>query len=144
MRTRTAPLIALLAVAGILAGCESNRGTAGQRADIDLGNRPENRITVEKDGSVKSSLRIEKSLSRIENGFLVVEVHVRNTTSRNIPCEWRTTFRDAEGFDVPVTSNPWAPAVINSNQTVPLRKTAPLNGAETATFYIREAAPIRN
>ncbi len=135
--------ILLLAAAALLAGCERNRYTEGNRADVTPGQGPRSDIRVDLGGSIRSSVRIEDSLARLENGFLVVETHVRNTKGRNIPCEWRTVFQDREGFDLPVTSNPWTPLVINSNETVPLRKTAPVTGAVTATFYIREAAPIR-
>ena len=127
----------------LAAGCEQNRSTAGNRADVQPGAGPDARITVEKDGSIKSSIQLEKAVSRVENGFLVVEVKVRNTTGRNIPCEWRTVFQDKDGFDLPVNANPWSPVVVNANETLPLTKTAPQAGADKATFYIREAAPIR-
>ena len=140
---RTPPVLLMAAAVLSLAGCERNRYTEGNRADVTPGQGAKSDITVNLGGSIRSSVRIEDSLSRIENGFLVVETHVRNTTGRNIPCEWRTVFQDKEGFDLPVTSNPWAPVVINSNETVPLRKTAPVTGGVKATFYIREAAPIR-
>lgn len=121
-------------------GCERNRSTAGTRADLTV---PDDTVTVEKDGSIKSSIKVERVLHRTENGFLVVEAKVRNTTGRNIPCEWRTVFQDKDGFDLPVTANPWSPVVINANETLPLTKTAPVPGGEKATLYIREAAPIR-
>ena len=127
----------------LLAGCEHNRSTAGNRADIQPGAGPDDRIRVEKDGSIKSSILLEQAVSRLENGFLVVEVKVRNTTRRNIPCEWRTTFQDKDGFDLPVNASPWSPVVVNANETLPLTKTAPQAGADKAVFYIREAAPIR-
>ena len=136
--------LALIPLLLLLAGCEHNRSTSGARADIDPGAGIDERCKVEiVDGSLKSSLKVEGALSRMENGFLVVEVKVRNKTGRNLPCEWMTTFRDKDGFDMRVTSNPWSPVVLNSNQTEPLSKTAPAPGAEKAVFYIREAAPIR-
>ena len=137
------PAVLVLASTVLLAGCERNRYTEGNRADVTPGQGAKSDIKVDLGGSIRSSVRIEDSLARLENGFLVVETHVRNTTGRNIPCEWRTVFQDKEGFDLPVTSNPWTPVVINSNETVPLHKTAPVTGGVTATFYIREAAPLR-
>lgn len=132
-------LPALLAAA--LCGCERNRATAGDRVEIRPGS--DDHVKAELDGSIRSSLKIEGAATRMENGFLVVQMSVRNGTGRNVPCEWRTVFHDKDGFDLPVTSNPWSPVVINSNQTMPLTKTAPQPGAEKATFYIREASPIR-
>ena len=133
----------LLTVGAALFGCEHNRYTEGSRADTAESQGPRSDLTVDLAGSIRSSVRIEDSLCRLENGFLVAETHVRNTTGRNIPCEWRTVFQDREGFNLEVTANPWTPVVLNSNETVPLRKTAPTTGAVRTTFYIREAAPIR-
>ena len=130
----------LLPLLFLAAGCERNRSTSGTRADLQA---TDDVVTVEKDGSIKSSIQLEKAVSRVENGFLVVEVKVRNTTGRNIPCEWRTVFQDKDGFDLPVNANPWSPVVVNANETLPLTKTAPQSGADKAVFYIREAAPIR-
>ncbi len=142
MRTRLLPL--LLAACAALPGCERNRSTSGARGEIDPSRAVDERIQVDfNDASLKSSLRIERALSRVENGFLVIQVDVRNTRSSNLPCEWRTVFQDKDGFDLPVTSNPWTPVILNSNQTFPLAKTSPVSGAEKAVFYIREAAPIR-
>ena len=130
----------LLPLLLLAAGCEHNRSTSGTRADLQA---TDDVVTVEKAGSIKSSVVVERVLHRSENGFLVVEVKVHNTTGRNIPCEWRTVFQDKDGFDLPVTANPWSPVVINANETMPLTKTAPVAGGEKTTFYIREAAPIR-
>lgn len=139
MRSLTA-----LALLVLLTGCARNRATGGTRADIDPAAAVDERCHVEMvDSSLKSALKFEGARSRVENGFLVVEVRVRNVTGRNLPCEWKTTFQDKDGFDMGVTSNPWSPVVLNSNETKPLPKTAPSTGAEKAVFYIREAAPIR-
>ena len=135
--------LALLPLLLALTGCEHNRSTAGTRAEIQAATPTDDHVTVEKDGSIKSSIKVEQVLHRLENGFLVVEVKTHNATGRNIPCEWRTIFQDKDGFDLPVTANPWSPVVINANETMPLTKTAPAAGAEKAVFYIREAAPIR-
>ena len=136
--------LALLPILLALAGCEHNRSTAGGRADLSPNAEIDERCKVEfVDGSLKSSLKVEGALTRTENGFLVVEVRVRNTTGKNLSCEWKTTFQDKDGFDMSVTSNPWSPVVVNSNETAALPKTAPSPGAERAVFYIRQAAPIR-
>ena len=131
-----------LSVLLALAGCDHTRDTAGVRADVDP-SRAE-RIQVDfNDSGLKSTLKIENALARPENGFLVAELKVRNTSSHTLPCEWRAVFQDHDGFDMKVNANAWTPVVINSNETVPLTKTAPGGGAERATFYIREASPIR-
>ena len=141
MKNRLLPsALALLA----FCGCSQDRDTAGGRGDIDPSKPDSERIKVDyNSASLRSALKIEGALCRNENGFLVVQVSVRNKNSYNLPCEWRTTFQDKDGFDLPVTADLWSPVVLNSNVTTPLTKTAPVPGADKAVFYIREAAPIR-
>ena len=125
-----------------LAGCEHNRDTAGVRADVAPSAK--DRIKVDfNDLSLKNALRIEDAAARPENGFLVVQLKVRNTGSKNLPCEWRASFLDKDGMEMPVAANPWTPLVLNSNVTESLTKTAPTPGAERAVFHVREASPLR-
>ncbi len=136
------PWILFPLAAALLVGCEQHRITAGVRIDSDPA-APDKIQASFNDLSLKQAVQVEGEASRVENGFLVVQLRVRNTTSRNLPCEWRATFQDKDGMDIPLTANPWTPAILNSNVTETLSKTAPSSGAERAVFYLREASPLR-
>ena len=129
VRFMKTPWILFLALA--LAGCEPHP-VAAERIRVDFN-----------DIALRNSLKVESAVSRSENGFLVVELKVRNTGPRNLPCEWRTTFRDKDGMDLSVSANPWTPVVLDGTATGTLARTAPMPGAEKAEFHLREASPVR-
>ncbi|GEM_PF-3646705 len=138
MRARTVIALPFL----LLTGCGNNRDTAGARVEVT----PSGSETVKasfNDLTLKNAVEVKGQASRVENGFLVVQLRVQNTKSKNLPCEWRASFYDKDGMEMTLAANPWTPVVLGSNVMTTLEKTAPTPGAVRAEFYFHEASPIR-
>ena len=136
MRLRNLFLLPLLAL--LAAGCVRNRDASGTKSSQDsTRNRPAVSFSSR---SLKDTLRFEDGGYHSENGFLVAQLKVRNSGPRDLPCEWRTTFQDKDGMELPVDANPWTPLLLNRLETQSLSRTASMPGASSAVFHLREAA----
>lgn len=93
------------------------------------------------DASLHSTVRPEGFSAPIDHGIFTAEVTLRNVTGRRLPCAWRVVFRDADGFEMKTSPNPWAAVVFEPDGQVTLRKRAHAAGARQATFFLREGAP---
>lgn len=124
-------LLAVLCVTSALAGCLSPK-TSGLWVE-------KGRLYLE-DAAFATNLDIvQDAMERTPEGFLHVQVTVRNTNQHDYRCQYRFEWKTAQGMVQTHAHTPWRPAVLHGRDVTPLEAVSPLQGTADFRLSIRRA-----
>ncbi|MGN0833624.1 MAG: DUF1425 domain-containing protein [Kiritimatiellia bacterium] len=78
---------------------------------------------------------------RTPEGFLHVQVTVRNTNQTDFRCQYRFEWKTKQGLAQTQAMTPWRPTVLHGKDETVFEATSTLQGAEDFRLAIRRAAP---
>ena len=124
-------LLAVLCVTSALGGCLSPK-TSGLWVE-------KGRLYLE-DAAFATNLDIvQDAMERTPEGFLHVQVTVRNTNQHDYRCQYRFEWKTAQGMVQTHAHTPWRPAVLHGRDVTPLEAVSPLQGTADFRLSIRRA-----
>jgi len=137
--------VVALACTAMALGCTTT--TSSNVAEVYTVAGPEGQIEVRKNIVVNrpwlaQRLEFGELRTRTRNGFLDVQVAVKNTQTKTRQIEYSFEWYDADGFQVDAVGSAWKPQVIYGKQTVELRSVAPTQAAQSVKVFVRAPAPV--
>ena len=72
-------------------------------------------------------------------GFLHVQVMLKNTNRRDFPCQFRFQWVTLDGLLQNHAETPWRPAIIHGRDTIILNAVSPLQGSNDFRLVLRRA-----
>lgn len=97
---------------------------------------PDRRVTIAEDLGTKvyiTDIRCAKGAS----DYATFQANVVNTTSRDLPVEWKVVWLDADGVAIDSLVSSWNKLMLAPNDIVGLKNTAPTVDAADMLFYLR-------
>ena len=124
-------LLVVLCAAAALAGCLSPK-TSGLWVE-------KGRLYLE-DAAFATNLDIvQDAMERTPEGFLHVQVTVRNANQHDYRCQYRFEWKTDQGMVQTHAHTPWRPAVLHGRDVTPLEAVSPLQGTADFRLSIRRA-----
>ena len=124
-------LLAVFCVTATLAGCLSPK-TSGLWVE-------KGRLYVEDAAFVTNLDIVQDSMERTPEGFLHVQVTVRNSNQHDYRCQYRFEWKTEQGMVQTHAHTPWRPAVLHGRDVTPLEAVSPLQGTADFRLSIRRA-----
>lgn len=123
--------ILLLSLLACCAGCLAPK-TAGVSAE-------RGRLVVEDRAFATRIELVEDKTKRIElgNGFLKTQVTLRNRDSRDVTCQYRFTWKDADGMTLTSAETLWTPLPLHGREEAVLDAVCPVPGAVDFRLVVR-------
>lgn len=97
---------------------------------------PDRRVTIAEDLGTKvyiTDIRCAKGAS----DYATFQANVVNTTSRDLPVEWKVVWLDTDGVAIDSLVSSWNKLMLAPNDIVGLKNTAPTVDAADMLFYLR-------
>ena len=82
---------------------------------------------------------VQDSMERTPEGFLHVQVTVRNSNQHDYRCQYRFEWKTEQGMVQTHAHMPWRPAVLHGRDVTPLEAVSPLQGTADFRLSIRRA-----
>lgn len=124
--------VAVLIVAAsmlFLAGCLSPRtdGFAVEKGRLQLDNVP---------FSLNLNV-VQDAMYRTDEGFLRVQVTVRNENRQDFDCQYRFIWKDKSGITLTHAQTVWKPLVLHGQQQTVVEGVSPVPGADDFRLVVR-------
>ena len=123
--------ILLLFLLACCAGClaPNTAGVSAERGRLEIADRAfATRIEL-----------VEDKTKRIElgNGFLKTQVTLRNRDSRDFTCQYRFTWKDADGMTLTSAETLWTPLPLHGREEAVIEAVCPVPGAADFRLVVR-------
>lgn len=82
---------------------------------------------------------VQDATERTPEGFLHVQVTVRNNNQQDYPCQYRFEWKTKQGMVQTHAPTPWRPLVLHGRDVAPLEAVSPLQGTDDFRLSIRRA-----
>jgi hypothetical protein len=135
MKTPSVLLVALIAAAGVLTGCETS---SGARPPVTTTDYETSTNFALMGAHVQHSITATGlETSHTTDGRLAVGANIRNLENRRLEVQVQCVFKDVQGFEV--DSTPWKGLILTENSQDTVRFEAMNNKAVNYTIRVREA-----
>ena len=124
-------LLAVLCIAAAFSGCLSPK-TSGVWVE-------KGRLYIEDAAFATNIDIVQDSMERTPEGFLHVQVTVRNSNQHDYRCQYRFEWKTEQGMVQTHAHMPWRPAVLHGRDVTPLEAVSPLQGTADFRLSIRRA-----
>ena len=98
---------------------------------------------VTNDLLLRWKIKILDIKTRLEAGYIVAQVVVKNKSKRTFNGEYLVEWLDKDGFKIDSPVEHWAPVVIHGEEEKYLQSTAPSPQATTFKLHFRRPYPVR-
>ena len=82
---------------------------------------------------------VQDAMERTPEGFLHVQVTVRNNNQQDYRCQYRFEWKTKQGMVQTHSPTPWRPLVLHGRDVAPLEAVSALQGADDFRLSIRRA-----
>jgi len=82
-------------------------------------------------------LKITKCVSQRRNGLMAVTIRAENLTNKDLQCEYRYTWFDADGLDIETGMSIWKPANFHGKARVNMSAIAPSKNVNDYKLVLR-------
>ena len=123
--------LVLLSLLACCAGCLAPK-TAGVSAE-------RGRLVVE-DRAFASRIELVEDRTKVidlGDGFLKTQVALRNRDSRDFTCQYRFTWKDADGLTLKSAESVWTPLPLHGREEAVLEAVCPVPGAADFRLVVR-------
>ncbi len=113
---------------------------AGCLSPMTAGVSYEDRWLTVEDRAFASRIEIVESRPKMiefGDGFLKVQVTLRNTDKRDFDCQYRFTWKDKDGMTLTSAETVWTPLALHGREETVLEAVCPVPGAADFRLVVR-------